>query len=1138
VAAYRADIEIGVVGVRALEQLRSDINKTAQAVDSLNDVVGARGGLVQNIENYVNNLNRAAASLERVGAGTQAETKAIQEYVKALGEANAARARQNSLVAQEIANQRRVNPSIAPFGQQGPALPPAVVRGREIQQAWNTFFIQADELGRELQTNAKAKTLNIRNSWNTFFTEAADLGQEVQVAAKAKTLNIRNSWNTFFTEAAQLGQELQAAATAKAMNIKNSWNTFFTEAQNLATDLLIQAQEAAAAIRSREGAASAGARQRLSEEATRRERIQNAGFGMQGPKAPPTGLERPGVLDAILGGGFPMLFGGGPGAIVGGAAGGLIGGKMGGMAGMALSIGLSAVGQKLDQIFGAAIQKTAELGSALSKLDVQALRESTINVTAELDNQVRLLVEAGKYDQARAVIAKEIANQTGSLGSGIQDSTRATKQLSAAWNAVSGTVNTLLAVFTVELQTALAGVLQLVNLVLKGINVVVSGARELGKIFNTYLPILNPVGAFLQQLAKVLPQNTEEQQKLVAAAQAAIDAGVVDLQTRKQRLAIDKQIIQGTTEEARISQIEAERKKAYLQSETDLEKELKQINTDSVNLTAQQLKLKRDIAIANSELQKQEADLAAKRAKQQALLDVYISYMQSLKDLEASRSQLENTQSNLQKTRLQNELQRLQVQKDFNLYLNQEVNSVNAIQAQKLKIAALERDNVIRNQDSAIKQAQLDFAILDARFKAGQLSVEEYQNRYKIYQNTVAQAKIEKDIANEVYKQATYIIEIERKQAVVAEYAAEYARNTEKATRALEEQTSTLSNRASLTAAISQAVQTINNIEIEGLTRELERTSSTGQRAKILERIYELEVQNARVALEATRAQVKAELARTQAAYRAVQLKYEELRAVVEIAKAEGVVNRAHYEALEAQGSALRIAKDNLTTAGQIAQWQLKAADAVFKAAVDAAQLKKEMGGVAAAAGQFAGNMERAAGAMGGMTGAPFAAMGGAGAIQDPGLKAQAEKIWKDAERFAATKGIASIQADILQRARDAIARIAFRDYVLQQKAAGAPAISTETPAAPLTKTPSTAPIPLTAPLATGLSRQPGGGPGTAIIDSFPSTINLQTGPVIQQNNGEKYVSLKDLEQILQDFAATIFENSRTSGGRRYQGVS
>ena len=82
--------------------------------------------------------------------------------------------------------------------------------------------------------------------------------------------------------------------------------------------------------------------------------------------------------------------------------------------------------------------------------------------------------------------------------------------------------------------------------------------------------------------------------------------------------------------------------------------------------------------------------------------------------------------------------------------------------------------------------------------------------------------------------------------------------------------------------------------------------------------------------------------------------------------------------------------------------------------------------------------------------------------------------------------------------------------------------------------TSNSAPIPLTS----GLTLQPSGGPGTAVIDRMPSTINLQTGPVLQQENGEKYVRLGDLETILQDFAATMFNNARSTGGRRFQGVN
>ena len=109
--AYRADIEIGVKGTRQLEQLRSEINKTSVAAQSLIDVTGTRGGLVQNIENYQGLLNKAANSLSTVTAGTQAETKAIKEYVTILGQSNAARQRQEILINTEI-TQRQALASI------------------------------------------------------------------------------------------------------------------------------------------------------------------------------------------------------------------------------------------------------------------------------------------------------------------------------------------------------------------------------------------------------------------------------------------------------------------------------------------------------------------------------------------------------------------------------------------------------------------------------------------------------------------------------------------------------------------------------------------------------------------------------------------------------------------------------------------------------------------------------------------------------------------------------------------------------------------------------------------------------------------------------------------------------------------
>lgn len=125
--AYRAEIEIGVKGTRELERLRSLITQSTQAFESLNRIAAKRGGLNQTLANYETQLTRAKRAIDNVTAGTQAEVEAIREYVTAMGLANAARDRQNYLIAQEVANRRKVQATIdAGFGQQGPALPPSM----------------------------------------------------------------------------------------------------------------------------------------------------------------------------------------------------------------------------------------------------------------------------------------------------------------------------------------------------------------------------------------------------------------------------------------------------------------------------------------------------------------------------------------------------------------------------------------------------------------------------------------------------------------------------------------------------------------------------------------------------------------------------------------------------------------------------------------------------------------------------------------------------------------------------------------------------------------------------------------------------------------------------------------------------
>ena len=429
--AYRADIEIGVKGVRRLEQARSAINLTARAVDSLNDAVGRRGGLVQSIQNYVNNLDRAAASLKNVGAGTQAEAKAVREYVQALGEANQARARQNSLIAQQLANQRRVRPGDAGFGQQTPALPPGMVRSAQIKQNWSRFFRDAADVAADLQQTTAAKRVNIQNSWRTFFEDAATTAAQLKQNSAAQRVNIQNNWRTFFADAADIAADLKSNSAAQRLAIQNSWSRFFQDAADLATDLTAQ-------IRSVEAARSSAARANLARQAAGRNRVRDAGFGVQGPALPPSaggggGGGRAGgqssLANVALGAGFPLLFGGGPGAVLGGAAGGLVPGQ----GAFAAQIALSALGQQLDTFIG----RIATLGQALNPLtaDLDAVITSTGLAGTALGQYIKDLEDADKATEALRVATAELTFVIGYEGvQAIQDFGEQTQELTNQWN--------------------------------------------------------------------------------------------------------------------------------------------------------------------------------------------------------------------------------------------------------------------------------------------------------------------------------------------------------------------------------------------------------------------------------------------------------------------------------------------------------------------------------------------------------------------------------------------------------------------------------------------------------------------------------------------------------------------------------
>ena len=376
--AYRAEIEIGVKGVRSLEQLRSEINKSATAAESLNNVVGARGGLVQNIQNYVNNLNKVAFALQLVTIGTKAETTAIKQYVTAEEQANAVLQRKLKLIDEEKRKREEVRR----------------VRRLTAEGIFETTRFRQPIGPQPSPLQGQSSVVGERI--------ARTIAQRQEEAALQKALLALEQ-----RKAAELNKQLQ---------VRGELNAAVAREVNLVRAGIRPATQYAQAIgpQPARAAGRAGAR--------------GGGSNRLG------GV----VSNAVIGGAFPLLFGQGGGAATGGALGGALGGLLGGTGGFAGSLlgtllgGIAEQGGKIKELaadigfsaeqtrnlqeafklagtdaekFTAAVQNIRGLGLELNDQAsvVQALTQLTAAYGGSIDktaNAFTSALESGKVTQA------------------------------------------------------------------------------------------------------------------------------------------------------------------------------------------------------------------------------------------------------------------------------------------------------------------------------------------------------------------------------------------------------------------------------------------------------------------------------------------------------------------------------------------------------------------------------------------------------------------------------------------------------------------------------------------------------------------------------------------------------------------
>jgi hypothetical protein len=204
--------------------------------------------------------------------------------------------------------------------------------------------------------------------------------------------------------------------------------------------------------------------------------------------------------EQLLGAGFPLLFGGGPGAVGGSILGGLIGSPMG--AAFGGQIFGSAVGQTLEN----SLKLAVDIGNAVETLNLDALEESGIRVNGELEYQIQLLREAGDFQAAQEKIQEKVAEQTGAQGDAMQDVANAFNLLGRVAKEFLAVSAAFLGMLTAPIAAALAGIIKVINEIIKQANILFSLVGKSIKKIAENEEVLKGVG---EQLSNINGQFDE-----------------------------------------------------------------------------------------------------------------------------------------------------------------------------------------------------------------------------------------------------------------------------------------------------------------------------------------------------------------------------------------------------------------------------------------------------------------------------------------------------------------------------------------------------------------------------------------------------------------------------------------------------
>ena len=236
----------------------------------------------------------------------------------------------------------------------------------------------------------------------------------------------------------------------------------------------------------------------------------------------------------LLGAGFPLLFGGGAGAIGGSLAGSFLapeGEEFGGQ------IFGSAIGTLLERN----LRTIREIGNATQNLDLAALENSSIRVNAELDRTIKNLQRIGESEKARKLLSEEVAKQTSTVAGTSENIADNINLLVDEFKQFTALASTALGIIGVPFVAALTLLLDTVNMILEGFNLITSA---IGKAITELIRLIRflPGGqAILDSIEKKVESVNEGGIKLTKSAKDIMASLAEQKQNLIERLTLGDQ---------------------------------------------------------------------------------------------------------------------------------------------------------------------------------------------------------------------------------------------------------------------------------------------------------------------------------------------------------------------------------------------------------------------------------------------------------------------------------------------------------------------------------------------------------------------------------------------------------------------